>query len=104
MKNDANQSPEPIKEESFEAGLERLAKLVAALESQELTLDDSIKAFEDGVALTQRLSEKLSVAEARLEILTKGPDGLPSARPFSLAAEGQPAGSQEEEDEGEEDD
>jgi exodeoxyribonuclease VII small subunit len=84
MKNDPNPSPAPSPEESFEVGLERLSQLVSSLESQELSLDEAIKAFEDGVILSQKLSEKLSVAEARLEILTKGPNGLPTVKPLSL--------------------
>jgi exodeoxyribonuclease VII small subunit len=84
MKKEPPAAPDSAPEETFEAGLERLTQLVSSLESQELSLDEALKAFEDGVALSQKLSEKLSVAEARLEILTKGPDGLPSAKPFSL--------------------
>ncbi|MDR1871959.1 MAG: exodeoxyribonuclease VII small subunit [Deltaproteobacteria bacterium] len=82
MRNEAGPGPEA--EETFEAGLERLTGLVSSLESQELSLDEAIKAFEDGVALSQKLSDKLSVAEARLEILTKGADGLPIAKPLTL--------------------
>ncbi|MDR1395465.1 MAG: exodeoxyribonuclease VII small subunit [Deltaproteobacteria bacterium] len=76
--------PPKGEEESFEAGLDRLTKLVSSLESQELSLDEAIAAFEDGVVLSQKLSEKLKTAEAKLEILTKGPDGLPSSKPLVL--------------------
>jgi exodeoxyribonuclease VII small subunit len=84
MKKELNPVPENTPPESFEAGLERLTKLVSSLESQELSLDEAINAFEDGVILSQKLTEKLTAAEAKLEILTKGPDGLPKTKPLVL--------------------
>ncbi|MDR1578245.1 MAG: exodeoxyribonuclease VII small subunit [Deltaproteobacteria bacterium] len=84
MKKTAGSALDPEMEAPFEVGLERLTKLVASLESQELNLDDAIKAFEDGVILSQKLAEKLNAAEARLEILTKGADGAPEVKPLIL--------------------
>jgi exodeoxyribonuclease VII small subunit len=60
---------------SFEADLEKLKNLVAALESQNLDLDEAIVTFEQGVALGQKLAERLSQAEARLETISKAQDG-----------------------------
>jgi exodeoxyribonuclease VII small subunit len=83
MKKTVN-TPDLSSEESFEAGVARLTKLVSALESQELNLDEAIKAFEEGVVLGQILTDKLTAAEAQLETLTKGPDGLLTTKPLIL--------------------
>jgi exodeoxyribonuclease VII small subunit len=70
-------------EPSFEAQLGALDAIVRRLESGDLGLDDSIGAFESGVALVKRLQERLTAAEARVRWLVAevesadeaGPDG-----------------------------
>lgn len=57
--------------ESFEAALERLAALVAALESGSLGLTESIAAYERGVGILKRLHEELAVAEERVKVLVR---------------------------------
>jgi exodeoxyribonuclease VII small subunit len=57
---------------SFEVALERLQLSVKKLESGELSLEDSLKQFEEGVKLTQICQDYLNVAEQKIEILTKG--------------------------------
>jgi len=59
----------------FADGLAALEALVARLESGELSLEDALQAFEEGVRLVRVLEEKLTVAERRVEILTRAPDG-----------------------------
>jgi exodeoxyribonuclease VII small subunit len=73
-----NEAPE----ESFEAGLERLKKLVEALAKPGVSLDDALKGYEEGVALSRLLSTKLAKAEARLEKLTQGLEGEPLTVPL----------------------
>jgi exodeoxyribonuclease VII small subunit len=97
MTKEIKPTPSKLDDESFEAGLDRLTKLVSSLESLELNLDEGLKAFEDAVALSQKLYEKLNAAESRLEKLTKGPDGLPLAKPLKL--EDEPTLSSSEDDE-----
>jgi len=83
--------------ESFEAGLERLADLVAALESGSLGLTESIAAYERGVGILKRLHEELAGAEERVKVLVRiDADGRPvledAAPPDDAAAEStQPA-------------
>ena len=55
----------------FEKALEQLQTIVRRLESGELSLEDSLKCFEDGVRLTRICQEQLSVAEQKVEILMK---------------------------------
>ena len=67
---------------SFEKDLEQLEKIVGALEEGGLSLDDSLKQFEDGIKLARRCEKALSDAEKMIEILTKNADGELEAEPF----------------------
>ena len=55
---------------NFEAAMAELEKLVAQMEDGDLTLDDSLKAFERGVVLTRQCQQALSRAELRVQTLT----------------------------------
>jgi exodeoxyribonuclease VII small subunit len=59
----------------FEEALENLEKIVEAMESGELTLDQALKKYEEGVALVRACQSKLTEAEKKIEILTKTLDG-----------------------------
>ena len=48
---------------SFEENLERLKELVRQLQSGELTLDESLKVFEEGIKLSNVLETKLKNIE-----------------------------------------
>jgi exodeoxyribonuclease VII small subunit len=73
-------------EVKFEKALERLEKIVDELESGSLDLDDSLKAYEEGVKLIKLCSKKLNEAEKKIEILTKE-EGKLSTKPFSVEEE-----------------
>ncbi len=62
------------KEASFEKALEKLEKTVDALEAGELSLDDSLKKYEEGVKLARTCQEKLEKAKKRIETLVKDDD------------------------------
>jgi exodeoxyribonuclease VII small subunit len=55
----------------FEAALEELETLVAQMESGDLSLDESLKAFERGVALTRHCSTALKQAELKVQALNE---------------------------------
>jgi exodeoxyribonuclease VII small subunit len=59
------------KEEKFEVTLEKLQDLVRDLESGDCSLEDSIKKFEEGMALARSCQERLNNAEQKIEILLK---------------------------------
>ncbi|MBM4262009.1 MAG: exodeoxyribonuclease VII small subunit [Deltaproteobacteria bacterium] len=61
--------------QSFEAALENLEQLVEQLESGDLPLEDSLAAFEKGVALVKYCNQKLGEVEKKIELLTKDKDG-----------------------------
>lgn len=55
---------------SFEQALSELESLVETLEQGDLTLEDSLKSFERGVALTRTCQLALKEAEQKVQILT----------------------------------
>ncbi|MFN3581102.1 MAG: exodeoxyribonuclease VII small subunit [Pseudomonas sp.] len=65
----------------FEQSLGDLQVLVERLESGDLSLEDSLKAFEQGVALTRECQEALSQAEQKVLLLTEQ-QGKLSTEPF----------------------
>tara|TARA_A100001037_G_scaffold303622_1_gene338084 strand:- start:71 stop:298 length:228 start_codon:yes stop_codon:yes gene_type:complete len=54
----------------FETALKELEQVVASLESGELALQDSLKAFEKGVELTRYCQTSLQAAELKVQELT----------------------------------
>ena len=58
-------------EVDFESALKELETLVSRMESGELSLDESLKAFERGIELTRKCQSSLEAAELRVQTLTK---------------------------------
>ena len=56
----------------FEEKLVQLESLVNDMEKGTLSLEDSLKAFEDGIKITRECQQALKDAELKVEILTKG--------------------------------
>ncbi len=54
---------------SFEQALDGLTTMVEKLESGKLSLEESVKAFEEGVKLTRQCEKLLDDAEQRLQVL-----------------------------------
>jgi exodeoxyribonuclease VII small subunit len=53
----------------FEHALNELEELVSAMEKGDLSLEDSLKAFEKGVKLTRECQQSLRDAEQKVQIL-----------------------------------
>lgn len=68
--------------EKFETALKKLEDVVKKLEGGELSLEDSLKAFEEGVKFSAFCSKKLNEAERRVETLVKQRDGSFVTKPF----------------------
>lgn len=73
-------------EMKFEDALKRLEKIVSDLESGELSLDDSLKKYEEGAKLAQFCSKKLETARRKVEILVKTSGGKLGTKPFDEKA------------------
>ncbi|WP_185235484.1 exodeoxyribonuclease VII small subunit [Teredinibacter franksiae] len=69
---------------NFEKSLEQLESLVAQLESGELSLEDSLKTFEQGIKLTRSCQSALQEAEQKVELLLKEENGKLITEPFEL--------------------
>jgi exodeoxyribonuclease VII small subunit len=78
----APKKPEPPKKPDFERSLARLEEVVRRLESPQISLDDAMKLFEEGVTLSRECQKQLEEAEGRVEILLKKADGKLAAEPF----------------------
>ena len=57
------------KEFNFEKALENLEELVSSMENGELSLEDSLKAFERGIKLTRECQTALKDAEQKVQVL-----------------------------------
>ena len=57
------------KEFNFEKALENLEELVSSMENGELSLEDSLKAFERGIKLTRECQAALKDAEQKVQVL-----------------------------------
>ena len=86
-------SPAPKKTEKtgFEASLAELEALVARMESGELPLDEALRSFERGVALTRECQTALQAAQLRVQQLVERPEGT-ATEPFELPGDEPAAG------------
>jgi len=71
--------PKPRK---FEDELADLESIVSQIDSGELSLEESILAFERGVALVRSLNQKLDEVERRIEVLIRDSRGDLKRSPY----------------------
>jgi exodeoxyribonuclease VII small subunit len=67
---------------SFEESLKKLESIVDKLEKGDLSLEESLKLFEEGVGLSAVCKKELEEAEGKVEILIKQRNGSLKAEPF----------------------
>lgn len=53
----------------FEKALQKLEELVSSMEEGDLTLEDSLQAFEKGIKLTRECQTALKEAEQKVQVL-----------------------------------
>lgn len=71
-------------EVTFEQAIGRLEEIVDLLDGGDLTLEESLKLFEEGIALARKCNSQLDEAQGRLEKLTKKSDGTLDTEPHDL--------------------
>ena len=72
-------------EKKFEKAMERLETIVEDLESGELSLEESLKIFEEGMNLVNFCSNKLEEAEQKVTVLIKEGEGKYAQQPFDTS-------------------
>ena len=70
------------KEKNFEEAFSSLENIVEKMESGELSLDESLAAFEEAIKLVKFCNSELEQAEQKVRVLTEGSDGVISDKPF----------------------
>jgi exodeoxyribonuclease VII small subunit len=75
----------------FEKGLEDLEKIVRAMESGDLSLEDVLKYYEGGIQLSRVLQKKLDEATRKIETLTKSQTGELEAKTLEVEKQSKPS-------------
>lgn len=70
------------KKENFEEALQKLEAIVAQMEAGDLPLEETLKAFEEGVRLAGLCTKKLDEAERKVEKLIRDQAGKLQTTPF----------------------
>lgn len=68
--------------EDFDTRLKELEGIVERLDRGELSLEDSLEVFENGIKLVRELTRRLEEAQKKIEILTEDDDGKIKLEPF----------------------
>lgn len=76
----------------FEKSLAELESLVQRLERGDVPLDEALRTFERGVALTRQCQARLQAAQQKVEILLKR-SGQPDVQPFEGPGDDSAAGN-----------
>ena len=68
-----------------EQAMERLQKILAAMENGDMTLEESISAYETAVGLIKQCRALLDAADRRIEVLKEQADGEVTVQPVADA-------------------
>ena len=63
------------KQLQFEEAFKRLDEIVTKLESGDLSLEESMTFFEEGITLTKTCKTRLEAAEQKIQLLLKDSEG-----------------------------
>lgn len=74
-------------EMKFEEALKKLEKIVDDLEAGNLSLDEALEKYEEGIRLSKMCAKKLEAAKKKVEILLKSEDGSVELKPFDEKAQ-----------------
>lgn len=69
--------------QNFEQSLKQLEAIVAQMERGDVSLEDSVKLFEEGTKLAEQCKQQLAEAEGKVEILIKQRNGAMKREPFA---------------------
>ena len=66
----------------FEEAISKLEKIVDQMEKGDLTLDQALKKYEEGIRLSRLCTKALDEARKKIEIVEEGKDGTMKLEPF----------------------
>ncbi len=69
-------------EVKFEETLKKLEKIVEDLEKGDLSLDEALKKYQEGIELSRLCAQRLETAKKKIDILVKGKKGEFELKPF----------------------
>lgn len=67
----------------FEDALKRLEKIVEELEKGDLSLDEALKKYQEGIELSRQCSSRLDNAKKKIDLLTKNKKGEFELKPLN---------------------
>ncbi len=76
----------------FEEALSKLEKIVNDMEKGDLSLDEALKKYEEGIKLTRLCTKMLEDAKKKIEIVAKGEGGEVKLKPFKTQEGGERTG------------
>ena len=74
-------------EVKFEEALKKLEKIVTDLEAGDLTLDEALKKYQEGIELSRLCSQRLESAKKKIDVLVKNKKGELELKPLEEAKE-----------------
>lgn len=78
-----------IKKYDLETAMKRLDEVVALMSRENVSLEDSLSLYEEGVALVRHCNSKLEVAQRKINELKMTEDGEIVAEPFDASGIGE---------------
>ncbi len=66
---------------NFEENLEKLEKLSEDIKKTDITLEDALKDFEEGIKLAKQMEKELDAIEGKVQILMSSPADLLTEQP-----------------------
>ena len=85
---------------TFEERISALEAVVERLEKGELSLDDSVRLFEEGVQLSNACKAELDSAEGRIQVLVEGRGGRMQIAEMEVGEEDEEIEDEEDDEEG----
>ncbi len=73
----------------FEESLKKLEKIVEDLEKGDLSLDEALKKYQEGIELARLCSQRLENAKKKIDVLVKNKKGEFELRPLDEAKVGE---------------
>lgn len=77
-----------LTEKNFEQAMADLEKIIRMLEEGNISLDEALQKFEEGISLARQCSEKLTQAEKKIDLLITNADGSILFESFQLPGDG----------------